>query len=238
MTNIFRDGMLVDIDIGLPTTIDPELIKKFRSVEGKARRAVDNNSFVFPIGSSRFVPKKILDHVIKELEDCKKEYEVITNELIDNMEFREKFHISWNLYEIAIPDKPDPEDDFEIKKYRDTQSNINEFLKQAIVVLRGDVIATCSRILSNIDKKYSVKGQIIGALDNMCDRFINMNFYGESFEDKFVSLKDFMERYPPKRIREDMDIRSDFVKRIQELRDICRKSNILEAIERYRKSFA
>lgn len=108
---IFRDGTLIDVhvsfwsggkaltaeDLGLQESdvaeafklgkkmlISEEVIRKFRAVEAKARGTVDKNSFVFPIGHARFIPKRKVDKVITELQACKGEYANLVRDLVDN----------------------------------------------------------------------------------------------------------------------------------------------------------
>lgn len=113
VTNVFRDGTLVDVnvsywsgakaltpdDLGLdPSTlpeayrlgkkflIPSEVIRNFRSVEAKARRTVEENSFQFPIGHARFVPKKKFPKVIETLKELHTQYETLVEDLVANYE--------------------------------------------------------------------------------------------------------------------------------------------------------
>jgi len=109
--NIFLDGILIDVrirywsgakmltaqDLGLKEDniaeayvlgrkmlIPSEAIRKFRAIEGRARGVVELNSFKFPIGNARFVPKKKFPRVLEALKKNKNEYDELTKELVTN----------------------------------------------------------------------------------------------------------------------------------------------------------
>ena len=113
LQKLFKDGILVDVnvsfwsaaktltpeDLGLKQSdvadayklghkflIPPEIIGKFRTVEGKARRTVEVNSFHFPIGNARFIPKKKFVKVLDELMDFRTEYGKLIDNLVENYE--------------------------------------------------------------------------------------------------------------------------------------------------------
>ena len=100
-TNIFKDGVLVDVDVrfwsaskvlkaedlgldekdvvdafklGKKMLIPAEVIRSFRAIEARARRVVEGNSFPFPIGNARFIPKKKFPEVHKRLTELQGEY--------------------------------------------------------------------------------------------------------------------------------------------------------------------
>ncbi len=116
--NIFKDGLLVDVsvsfwsgskalspaDLGLKAEdvaeafklgkkmlVPQDVIRKFRAIESKARFIVEKNSFKFPIGNARFVPKKKFPAVLKKLKQCAFDYTQLTEQLVVNYEkYREE----------------------------------------------------------------------------------------------------------------------------------------------------
>lgn len=109
--NIFKDGILVDIDVsfwsgakmltaedlglneqdiaeayklGQKMLIPREVIKKFRAIESKARHLVEINSFKFPIGNARFIPKKNFSKIHAKLKKLQQEYDGEVEGLIIN----------------------------------------------------------------------------------------------------------------------------------------------------------
>lgn len=109
--NIFSDGVLVDINVsywsgakiltakdlglkeeeiaeafslGRKMLVPREIIRKFRAIESKARFIVERNSFKFPIGNARFIPKKKFPKVFDALKEYQQEYNALVNTLITN----------------------------------------------------------------------------------------------------------------------------------------------------------
>jgi len=107
--NIFKDGILVDVNVAFwsgAKVLNPEdlglkdedvadayklgrkmlvpdgVIRKFRAIEAKARRVVEINSFPFPIGNARFVPKRKFPEVLETLKACQAEYISQVDELL------------------------------------------------------------------------------------------------------------------------------------------------------------
>jgi len=229
--NIFKDGILIDIDVGLSMTIKPELIKKFRSVEGKARRTIDSDSFLFPIGgSARFIPKNNLPIVIKKLETFKNKYCEIANKEI-NDELRSKFDISWNLYEINIPD-PDLVPASEMDMALNIKKKIESFLETVVLQLRQEIKDSCERVIANVETG-QIKGRTISSLKSMCKRLLNMNFLRDPIENEIIHFqKRYLDVYPTKRIREDIDIRSELIRRLSILKDLSENMAIVPDIIR------
>lgn len=110
-TNIFRDGILIDVDVsfwsgakvlrpedlglkpenvaeayklGKKYLVPAETIRKFRRVESKARRLVEDNSFHFPIGNARFITKARFPKVHNQLKEYRDEYNALVDKLIEN----------------------------------------------------------------------------------------------------------------------------------------------------------
>jgi hypothetical protein len=111
--NVFKDGVLVDVnvsywsgakvlnpeDLGLDKInvaesyklgrkflVPAKVLQRFRTIENRARHLVERNSFSFPIGNARFVPKNKFPKVLAELQKYQKIYEDQTNDLIVNYE--------------------------------------------------------------------------------------------------------------------------------------------------------
>lgn len=111
MNSIFNDGILVDVnvsywsgtkalkpeDLGLDPTTVPEAfrlgkkylvpmdtIRQFRTIEGQARRVIDDNSFKFPIGNAKFVPIKKFPKALVKLQALQAKYTELRDKLIEN----------------------------------------------------------------------------------------------------------------------------------------------------------
>jgi len=111
MDGLYKDGILMDIDVsgwsgaegmdpedmglqkadisdayrlGKKFLVPAEVIREFRSVEGRARRVVDDSSFSFPIGGARFVPRRKFTKVVKLLKKYQADYMGLVEKLITN----------------------------------------------------------------------------------------------------------------------------------------------------------
>lgn len=109
LLKIFMDGVLVDVDIrcwtgakmltaedlgleekdvaeayhlGKKMLVPDRIIAAFRKIDGQARVIVDNNSFRFPFGSARFVPKRRFAEIEAKLEEYKIEYNKLVDDLV------------------------------------------------------------------------------------------------------------------------------------------------------------
>ena len=117
MQNIFKDGVLVDVnvcfwsgakaltadDLGLDASkvtnafklgkkflVPEEVIKSFRTIEGRARRVVEKNSFRFPIGNAYFVPRKKFASVLTDLKMYQAQYAGLVDDLVDHYDLYRK----------------------------------------------------------------------------------------------------------------------------------------------------
>jgi hypothetical protein len=106
---IFHDGLLMQVNVGFwsgarilrpedlglkeedvaeayklgrKMLIPQEIIHNFRHIEGQARNLVAKNSFPFPMGNARFVPRKCFKGVSDQLSDLKSQYMFLAEDLI------------------------------------------------------------------------------------------------------------------------------------------------------------
>jgi len=110
---VFRDGVLVTVhvsywtgsimlraqDLGLDPMnvaetfhlgkkelVPAKIIQAFRKIEGRARALVNRDSFYFPIGNARFVPRRKFVKVLRELKKCEVEFNVLIDDIVENYE--------------------------------------------------------------------------------------------------------------------------------------------------------
>lgn len=113
LERIFKDGILVDVnirawtgslaltpsDLGLKETevatayhlgrkflIPEEVIREFKTLDGRARHAVERASFPFPIGATRFMPRVRFEKVEEELLEIRRDYMAQVDSLIEHYE--------------------------------------------------------------------------------------------------------------------------------------------------------
>lgn len=77
-----KDKVVDAFKLGRKMLIPEKTIQAFKTIESRARYAVDSCSFKFPIGSANFVPKKKFAKVVETLKECKLEYDRLTEDLI------------------------------------------------------------------------------------------------------------------------------------------------------------
>jgi hypothetical protein len=70
------------IELGKKMLVPKEEIHEFRYIEGQARNIVDKNSFVFPIGNSKFVPRRKFKEVVTRLTELQSQYNVLAENLV------------------------------------------------------------------------------------------------------------------------------------------------------------
>lgn len=121
---IFTDGVLIDLDIGYwsgqkrlrPEDLElsevpeiyslgrkylvfKEVINKFRRLEKRARRYVDVHSFSFPVGNTRFVPRRAAIELLPKLDEMKEEFYYEVDEFIASYDaVREETLKAYNAY--------------------------------------------------------------------------------------------------------------------------------------------
>lgn len=154
--NLFNDGLLLQMDVsywrgmkplrpedvglqsgqiadfmrlGRKRLVPKEEIEKFSSLAGRAHYIVDQRSFPFPLGEIRFIPNRVLDSTVTQLQTLKVEWERCVADFLarygdmrDSMltryptyakaleerypsvgELTDRFEFSWTLFELAVP---------------------------------------------------------------------------------------------------------------------------------------
>jgi hypothetical protein len=79
-----REDVAEAFKLGRKMLVPEEVIREFRRLDANARRIVEENSFSFPIGHARFVPKTRLAEVEKKLEEYKARWYALVDSLIAN----------------------------------------------------------------------------------------------------------------------------------------------------------
>lgn len=232
--NLFKHGVLVDINIRFWLGAPSEDISKFRSIEGKARRHLDHNSFLFPIGSSRFVLKKMLPGVLGKLKEFRQDYidavDVFFKENKDLIHYKPRFSLGWSVFTVSPPPNIAG-----LEEERDRTDNlIREFIETAVLQLRSDIEKNCKNMLRHIEGSLTFKGPSMKSLKVSLQKFMDLDFVGD--EDVMVlvlDILDFLKRYPTKRIQGIEEIRSAFVYKLIKLSERCLQDFNQEIIDSY-----
>lgn len=183
LAKLFRDGVLVDVDVscwtgarmltpedlgleakdvaeayhlGRKMLIPDRIIAAFHKIEGQARNLVQTNSF--PYGSNRFVPKRKLPEIQKQLKELQAKYNALVDDLVLNYDkYREEMRPIYleaaeTAYTNQIPSSETfgPDRDFEAEK----KAFIDAFMAR---------IATFYPPVGTIAGKFSLEWTVWGA---------------------------------------------------------------------------
>lgn len=245
----FKDGLLLSLnvgkwgggkkltpdDLGLTTDQVPEFMKlgrkllipedernAFTQIENNARNALERESFAFPVGGARFVPRSKILEVDVKLKTYEEAYMAAVESFMDRyQEIREKmletypehrdklepfypashqirrlFHFGWSVFEIG--EAGGIQEGETVEAYERFKANLqtqfDKFLEDAVVDLRFQVQETCLRTAERIAKGEVVNGNSIKALHSMIDRFTTLNFVGDAkIEDQLNKLRDTLQ---------------------------------------------
>jgi hypothetical protein len=312
--NIFKDGVLVDVDVsfwsgakvltaedlglkaenvadayklGRKLLIPKAIIKRFRAIEGRARRVVQENSFQFPIGNARFIPKRKFAKALESLKKYQADYNTLVDDLVANYEsyrsqmipiyqqaaeqafatqepstqvfsiedreqgktefvnkflariqeyypsadsLRQRFSLSWDVYEIAFPkmrkssgenilaaeeQKMIAEEEYRLQ----AQQKISGFIDEVVGTLRQETSALCNRIITNIKEGKVIKGRTLNSIRDFIDKFSDLNFVGDQkIEEELATLKkDFLDTHSLEQISEEKDLQDELHQRLESL---------------------
>lgn len=115
--------------LGRKLVIPKEALARFERVDARAHYLIDQFTFPFPTGHSRFIPYSVLPQVLEELKGMKKDFEERISSFLDNYEqyrkdmldkypeyaealsrgyssasdVRKRFHYDYTLYEVSLP---------------------------------------------------------------------------------------------------------------------------------------
>lgn len=333
-TNIFRDGVLVDIDVsfwsgakvlrpedlglrpqdvadayklGKKFLVPSEVIKAFRRVEGKARYIAEENSFRFPIGTARFVPKRRFSKVLEQLKTCRDEYNALVDKLIENYDkyrqemipvytqaaevaflnsspdthefgpdydrekekknfvetfldrintfyppaesLREKFSLSWDVYEIALPRMREVSaeqvvmdenmrESAEHEYHEQMHQKMDVFVTDVVKVLRQETIEICTHISENLKSGKIVQGRTMASLKDFVEKFSSLNFVGDkTVEEQLERLRhEILDVYPVSKINDESELQAELSRRLIEIADVAAKTNDIDGISsQYRR---
>ncbi len=162
------------IQLGKKMLIKPEVLRKFKNLEGKARRFLYSNSFYFPISDAHFIPKKKLSDVLVELDKYKADFYALAQDFFQNYDrhkaevlaahpqyaqmlepmypqlelVKSKFAYDVSIYEIAMPKEFSEVDDPKLTTFVNKQMK-SQFKKVAekLEQFTEDVVASLRKDL-------------------------------------------------------------------------------------------
>ena len=261
----FKDGILMTLsvgkwsggkklspdDLGLTPEQIPEFMKLgrkmlipqeernvFTQVEGNARNSLERDSFAFPVGGARFVPRNRLLAVDAKLGEYKAAYQSAVDSFLDRYqeirdamlekypEHRDKlepfypashqirrlFYFTWQVFEIGEPGGIREGETVEAyQRFKDNlQAQFDEFLRDAVVDLRFQVQETCLHVAERVSRGDIINGNSIKSLNGIIDKFTYLNFVGDKkIEDQLSTLRAKLQTVDPKELKEKDELRKE-----------------------------
>ena len=281
--------------LGRKMLVPEDVIKKFRHLEGQARNMVDKNSFSFPIGNSKFVPRSCFNTVVTRLKEIQAQYMSLADDLVakfdeyreqmlpiyrqaaedaferrnpevqefgidadpealrikreqDKVAFvdqflariqthypaasslRNKFYLSWDIYEIAAPQMKlttaedvmqteEAQREAAVEAHRLMQEKISGFVSEVVTSLRQETAEVCGRIANAIKGGKVIRSTTIDSLRNFIDRFKDMNFVGDqSISEQLDAVKrEFLDAHPTEFLTGSLDLQTELATRLQQV---------------------
>ena len=234
MNQSFKDGVLMTLhinkwtgakkldpaDLGLTADQIPDFMKLgrkllipeeernvFVQIENNARNALERESFAFPAGGARFVPRVRLLDVDAKL----KEYKAAFNDAVQSLltryhDIQEKmfamypehrgklemfypaahrveraFSFDWLVFEIGPVGMREGETVEAYERFKaELQIQFDQFLGDVVLDLRFKVQETCLRVADRVSKGEIINGNSIKSLNTCIDRFKSLNFIGDT----------------------------------------------------------
>lgn len=259
MKQLFKDGALIALsigkwgggkklspdDLGLTPEQIPEFMKLgrkllipqeernvFVQVENNARNALERESFAFPVGQARFIPRnRILDvdYKLKEyqaayvaaVDSFLNRYAEIRDAMLERYpdyrdrlepfypgvtQLRRFFYFQWNMFEIG--EAGGIREGETVEAYERFKANLqaqfDEFLRDAVVDLRFQVQECCLKVAERVSKGNIVNGNSINSLNGMIDKFMHLNFVGDKkIEEQLSALRAKLQTVEPADLKEN-----------------------------------
>ena len=255
---ILQDGVLFDLDIGwwsarkklnakdLKLKNVPDifslgakyLVKKehrkvFANIECKARRALRQWSFDFPLGGITFVHKNQVKKVNAELVKIKSDFLIERDKFLENYEsykneilqkyptlaktyegiyppadgIREKFSFEWAVFRFSLPEE---------REYLEAaKKKIDDFVANVVKDLREQITYALSKLFSK--KRDVVTKRSLERLAKTIDRLGQMNFVNDTcISHAIEELKTELD-VPHKAINENASLKSVLKNKVKEL---------------------
>lgn len=261
----FKDGVLLTLnvgkwgggkklspdDLGLTPQQVPDFMKLgkkmlipqdeknvFTQIENNARNSIERDSFAFPVGGARFVPRHRILGVDAKLEEYKATYMAAVESFLDRYkdiretmlqrypehrhklepfypvshQIRRLFYFTWQVFEIGEAGGIREGETVEAyQRFKQSlQAQFDKFLEDAVVDLRYEVQEVCLRIAERIAKGEIVNGNSIKSLLGMIDKFMNLNFVGDQkIESQLNALRGKLFDVSAEDLKEKNEVRND-----------------------------
>lgn len=221
------------IKLGKKMLIKPEVLNKFKNLEGKARRYLYKSSFPFPIADAHFVPKKKLGDVILELDKYKTDfyrlaeeffhhYEEHKQEVLDSYpeyrevltplyppvdELRGKFSFNKSIFEIAMPQDLT---EIDIRELMDRERATTEVKEQ----IEGEMRAQYEQSMRQLEQfgaeaASALRAQVMDVCETLIGKISKKELISKS---NLNSVKDMIKDFQDLNFMDDKAVSSELQK--------------------------
>lgn len=217
--------------LGRKLLIPQEERNVFVQIEQNARNALDRESFPFPVGGARFVPRNRILKADQDLRGYQQQYQYAVDSFIERYhlireemlqrypEHREKlepfypashwvqrsFAFSWTVFEIGETGIREGETAEVYEEFRkNLREQFDKFLGEVVIDLRYQVQETCGKIAQKVEKGEVITQQGIQSVQNIIKKFENLNFVGdEKIEIELNRLRETLNGTTAKDLKEN-----------------------------------
>ena len=217
--------------LGRKLLIPPEERNVFVQIEQNARNAMDRESFPFPVGGARFVPRNRILKADQELREYKDQYQAAVDSFIERYhlireemlqrypEHRDKlepfypashwvqrsFAFSWTVFEIGETGIREGETAEVYEQFRQNlREQVDKFLGEGVIDLRYQIQETCGKLAQRVEQGEVITQQGLQSVKNIIQKFENLNFVGdERIETELNRLRENLNGVSAKDLKEN-----------------------------------
>lgn len=253
------------ISLGRKMLIPKDEQNTFVQIENNARGALERESYPFPVGGARFVPRNRILDVDARMKEYQATYMSAMESFIDRYaEIREKmletypeyrdrlepfypaahqirrlFYFTWQVFEIGEADGLREGETIEAyQRFRENlKAQFDSFLNDVVIDARFKVQETCIKLAERVAKGEIVNGNSIKSLTNMIERFENLNFVGDvRIEEQLKSLRAKLNVIDVKELKEKDEVKNQLgAMAAQIARDAADISDVSEITGTYKR---
>lgn len=264
MNQSFKDGVLMTLnitkwtgakklspsDLGLTEDQIPDFMKLgrkllmpkeeigvFVQIENNARNSLERDSFAFPVGGARFIPRSRLLDVDAKLKEYKAAYDDAVQSLLTRYqdireqmlqkypEHRDKlepfypathrvercFSFNWLVFEIGEVGIKEGETVEAYERFKaDLKNQFDNFLSDVVVDLRYQVQEACLRVAERVTNGEIINGNSIKSLNHIIDKFMALNFVGDAkIETQLQALRATLNTMDGSKLKESADFQKE-----------------------------
>ena len=263
MNQAFKDGILISLSVGKwggakkldasDLNLTPEQIPDFMrlgrkllipqeerniftQIENNARNVLERDSFPFPVGAARFVPRNRILQIDAALIGFREQYEAAIESFIDRYQLireemlnrypdyrdrlepfyppthqiRRLFYFRWTAFEIGETNIREGETAEAYQRFKDNlQSQFDGFLNDVVIDMRYQVQEACLHVAERISKGDIINGNSVKSLENMIEKFMNLNFIGDTkIQTQLNDLRSTLQTIGPADLKESAALRN------------------------------